>query len=129
MRMLPWVANLTAWPMLALALSLNAQTSSENVSEGKSPPANFSTRRTRSSRRAEEVTNPAVSDESQSAEADKKAAEADKKAKEPWKALSWRLIGPFRGGRVLAVSGVPGDPNTYYFGAVAGGCGRPRTAA
>ena len=25
------------------------------------------------------------------------------------------------GGRVLAVAGVPGDPNTYYFGAVAGG--------
>ena len=35
--------------------------------------------------------------------------------------LQWRQIGPFRGGRVLAVTGVPGDPNTYYFGAVAGG--------
>jgi photosystem II stability/assembly factor-like uncharacterized protein len=35
--------------------------------------------------------------------------------------MKWRLIGPFRGGRVLAVSGVPGQPNTYYFGAVAGG--------
>lgn len=35
--------------------------------------------------------------------------------------LQWRLIGPFRGGRVLAVSGVPGDPNTFYFGAVGGG--------
>src|SRR5512147_3281158 len=35
--------------------------------------------------------------------------------------LRWRLIGPFRGGRVLAVTGVPGQPNTYYFGAVAGG--------
>ena len=36
-------------------------------------------------------------------------------------ALKWRLIGPFRGGRVLAVTGVSGEPNTYYFGAVAGG--------
>ena len=35
--------------------------------------------------------------------------------------MQWRQIGPFRGGRVLAVAGVPGDPNTYYFGAVAGG--------
>ena len=35
--------------------------------------------------------------------------------------MKWRQIGPFRGGRVLAVAGVPGDPNTYYFGAVAGG--------
>ncbi|HYB53134.1 MAG TPA: hypothetical protein VEG84_04635, partial [Thermoanaerobaculia bacterium] len=29
--------------------------------------------------------------------------------------------GPFRGGRVLAVAGIPGDPVTYYFGAVGGG--------
>ncbi len=35
--------------------------------------------------------------------------------------MKWRLIGPFRGGRVLAVAGVPSQPNTYYFGAVAGG--------
>jgi len=35
--------------------------------------------------------------------------------------MKWRSIGPFRGGRVLAVTGVVGDPNTYYFGAVAGG--------
>lgn len=35
--------------------------------------------------------------------------------------LHWRLIGPFRGGRALAVTGVPGEPNHYYFGAVDGG--------
>jgi photosystem II stability/assembly factor-like uncharacterized protein len=35
--------------------------------------------------------------------------------------LHWRLIGPFRGGRVLAVSGVPGEPSHYYFGSVNGG--------
>ena len=35
--------------------------------------------------------------------------------------LDWRLIGPFRGGRVLAVSGVPDQPQHFYFGAVNGG--------
>src|SRR5690348_7476776 len=35
--------------------------------------------------------------------------------------LHWRLLGPFRGGRVLAVSGVPGQPRHFYFGAVNGG--------
>ncbi len=37
------------------------------------------------------------------------------------KGLQWRLIGPFRGGRVLAVTGVRGQPNSYYFGGVSGG--------
>ena len=36
-------------------------------------------------------------------------------------ALNWRLVGPFRGGRVLAVTGVPGQPSHFYFGAVDGG--------
>jgi photosystem II stability/assembly factor-like uncharacterized protein len=35
--------------------------------------------------------------------------------------LKWRLIGPFRGGRAVAAAGVPGDPNTFYFGTVDGG--------
>ena len=35
--------------------------------------------------------------------------------------LRWRLIGPFRGGRALAVAGVPGQPEKFYFGAVGGG--------
>src|SRR5215510_6720307 len=35
--------------------------------------------------------------------------------------LHWRLIGPFRGGRVLAVSGVVGQPEHFYFGSVNGG--------
>jgi photosystem II stability/assembly factor-like uncharacterized protein len=35
--------------------------------------------------------------------------------------LRWRCIGPFRGGRVVAVSGSYDDPNTFYFGATAGG--------
>jgi photosystem II stability/assembly factor-like uncharacterized protein len=35
--------------------------------------------------------------------------------------LKWRMIGPFRGGRVVAVAGVPGDGATFYFGSVGGG--------
>ena len=35
--------------------------------------------------------------------------------------VKWRSVGPYRGGRALAVTGVPGDPTTYYFGGVAGG--------
>src|SRR5256885_12717499 len=35
--------------------------------------------------------------------------------------LRWRMIGPFRAGRVNAVTGVPGQPNTFYFGSVGGG--------
>ncbi|MFN7940206.1 MAG: hypothetical protein U0X73_01295 [Thermoanaerobaculia bacterium] len=36
-------------------------------------------------------------------------------------ALHWRMLGPFRGGRVLAVAGVPGEPSHFYFGSVNGG--------
>jgi photosystem II stability/assembly factor-like uncharacterized protein len=38
-----------------------------------------------------------------------------------YQALTWRLIGPFRAGRVLAVTGIPGDDRDYYFGSVDGG--------
>ncbi len=38
-----------------------------------------------------------------------------------YSAMQWRCIGPHRGGRVLAVSGVRGEPYTFYFGAVGGG--------
>jgi photosystem II stability/assembly factor-like uncharacterized protein len=49
------------------------------------------------------------------------AASDEEEAKGPWHGLTWRLVGPFRGGRVLAVTGVIGDPHIYYFGGVAGG--------
>jgi photosystem II stability/assembly factor-like uncharacterized protein len=35
--------------------------------------------------------------------------------------LRWRMIGPFRGGRSNAVSGIEGRPYVYYFGSVGGG--------
>ena len=40
---------------------------------------------------------------------------------EQYSALDYRLIGPFRGGRSAAVTGVPNKPNLYYFGAAGGG--------
>jgi photosystem II stability/assembly factor-like uncharacterized protein len=35
--------------------------------------------------------------------------------------LHWRLIGPFRGGRTVAISGVPDQPNVFYMAANNGG--------
>ena len=35
--------------------------------------------------------------------------------------LAWRHIGPFRGGRSVAATGVTSDPLTYYFGGVGSG--------
>ncbi len=35
--------------------------------------------------------------------------------------MRWRCIGPFRGGRTVAISGVPHQPNVYYMAAVNGG--------
>lgn len=43
--------------------------------------------------------------------------------------MKWRQVGPFRGGRVEAVTGVPGDPSTWYFGGVAGGVWKSTDAA
>ena len=35
--------------------------------------------------------------------------------------LSWRLVGPHRGGRVVAVAGHPAERTTFYFGSTGGG--------
>ncbi|MGA9836765.1 MAG: glycosyl hydrolase [Gemmatimonadaceae bacterium] len=35
--------------------------------------------------------------------------------------LHWRSIGPYRGGRVTTVAGVPSEPLTFYMGATGGG--------
>jgi len=46
---------------------------------------------------------------------------AQENSEELYGALEYRLIGPFRGGRSAAVTGVPGKPNLFYFGAAGGG--------
>jgi photosystem II stability/assembly factor-like uncharacterized protein len=45
----------------------------------------------------------------------------DKYEQSLYKAMKWRCIGPFRGGRATAVAGIPSLPYTYYFGATGGG--------
>lgn len=40
---------------------------------------------------------------------------------DPLRILQYRTIGPFRGGRSVAVAGVASQPNVYYFGATGGG--------
>ena len=42
--------------------------------------------------------------------------------------MRWRLVGPFRGGRSVAVAGVPSLPNLFYFGAVGGGVWKTENA-
>lgn len=51
-------------------------------------------------------------------------AQAQKYAEELYSSLSWRSIGPYRGGRSAAVTGVAGKPNLFYFGATGGGVWR-----
>ncbi|MBM3178285.1 MAG: glycosyl hydrolase [Bacteroidetes bacterium] len=62
------------------------------------------------------------------AQAQKKQAQASKPTltfdEKLYNALEWRSIGPFRGGRSAAVTGVPGKPNLYYFGSTGGGVWR-----
>ena len=38
-----------------------------------------------------------------------------------FKPVKWRNIGPYRGGRAVAGTGVVGDPQLYYMGTVGGG--------
>src|SRR5881398_521170 len=45
-----------------------------------------------------------------------------------FKDLHWRLLGPFRAGRVVAVTGVPREAEHFYFGSVNGGVWETRDA-
>src|SRR5580704_11982640 len=38
-----------------------------------------------------------------------------------YSAMRWRLLGPYRAGRVTAVAGISGDPAVYYMGTPGGG--------
>lgn len=54
------------------------------------------------------------------------SASAQKKGVDPslLSSTSWRNIGPFRGGRSAAVTGVAGKPDLFYFGGTGGGVWR-----
>jgi len=50
------------------------------------------------------------------------SAEIDRNAfPDALRALEWREVGPYRGGRSAAVAGIPSQRDTYYFGATGGG--------
>jgi photosystem II stability/assembly factor-like uncharacterized protein len=51
----------------------------------------------------------------------RKSNVADPFPEELYSSLEYRLVGPFRGGRSAAVTGVSGEPNLFYFGATGGG--------
>ncbi|CAN5604962.1 hypothetical protein BH20VER3_BH20VER3_01590 [soil metagenome] len=91
---------------LALALSLTISTGAKPKKK-PGPPA------------TPVKTAPATSPTPVSAPAS--AANAPRFDPKLWSGMQWREIGPFRGGRGVAIEGVSGEPNTYYFGAVAGG--------
>jgi photosystem II stability/assembly factor-like uncharacterized protein len=49
------------------------------------------------------------------------AAGSSTPAQELMSKLQWRSIGPYIGGRVVAIAGVPSEPNLFYMGGVEGG--------
>ena len=51
----------------------------------------------------------------------KKSTTANKVSESLYSSMEYRLVGPFRGGRSAAVTGVPNQPNLFYFGATGGG--------
>lgn len=54
----------------------------------------------------------------------KKTKETNSYPEALYSSMEYRLVGPFRGGRSAAVTGVPGKPNLFYFGAAGGGVWR-----
>ena len=54
----------------------------------------------------------------------KKTNDPDLYPEQLYSSMEYRLVGPFRGGRSAAVTGVPGKPNLFYFGATGGGVWR-----
>jgi len=54
--------------------------------------------------------------------------QATKFSEKYYNAITWRNIGPFRGGRSAAVTGVAGKPNLFYFGSAGGGVWRTTDA-
>ena len=45
-----------------------------------------------------------------------------------YEGMKYRMVGPYRGGRVTAVAGVPSDPHTFFMGATGGGVWRTNNA-
>ena len=67
------------------------------------------------------ATNPAATSKTAARGAARVAPPVDPLDQSQLAGLEWRSIGPYRGGRVTAVTGVPGQRNVYYFGGTGGG--------
>jgi photosystem II stability/assembly factor-like uncharacterized protein len=53
-----------------------------------------------------------------------RAADSETPAQHLMSKLQWRSIGPYIGGRVVAIAGVPSEPDLFYMGGVQGGIWR-----
>src|SRR4051812_15949833 len=47
--------------------------------------------------------------------------QAQRTGSDLFQGMKWRMIGPFRGGRTVGATGVPGQPNVFYIGVNNGG--------
>ncbi|MEM1177580.1 MAG: glycosyl hydrolase [Acidobacteriota bacterium] len=59
---------------------------------------------------------------------DAEGADAPAIAESSFDAMTWRHLGPWQGGRVTAVAGVPGEPHRFFMGATGGGVWRTESA-
>ena len=69
-----------------------------------------------------------ISTDTLNAQRKRKAKKTESISSDLYGSLSYRLVGPFRGGRSAAVTGVPNKPNLYYMGATGGGVWRTQDA-
>jgi photosystem II stability/assembly factor-like uncharacterized protein len=96
------------WPLVLVLMALGTL----DVAFGQTTPE----RQSKAARAAESASSSTASNPDASAESD-----SDKPEEKLFKGMKYRMIGPFRGGRSLTATGIPGDPTTYYFGATGGG--------
>ncbi|HEU4415283.1 MAG TPA: glycosyl hydrolase [Candidatus Angelobacter sp.] len=111
-----WISLLALTIMFAMcAFAQTSPTPQAEKDSGKKARKASKSEKAQTGHAAEQQPDAAKATSTESGDADQD------EAKGPWHGLTWRLVGPFRGGRVLAVSGVVGDEHTYYFGGVGGG--------
>ncbi|HYP52227.1 MAG TPA: hypothetical protein VEQ42_01735 [Pyrinomonadaceae bacterium] len=104
---------------LVMSVAAPSLTSARRQSQQQTPPAAQPTPRQQPATPQEPIT-PAPQPTPQASPSPSAAAPSTTAA-DPLKGLRWRLIGPYRGGRVTAVAGVASQPFVYYFGATGGG--------
>src|SRR6185437_3193526 len=107
------------------ASSSSAQSSDQSPSSNQAPKSRQ--KKSKRGQKAQPASEQKAAEQKGEAAGEQAAAPGQTETEEageqkgPWHGLTWRLVGPYRGGRVLAVTGVVGDRHTYYFGGVGGG--------